>query len=569
MNSNRWYSKDPLKFDPVGRRYSVVVAMLILAARCMAQQPVWQDPPKLVVGIVVDQMRVDHIYRYWDNFGEGGFKRLVNEGSFQRDAHFNYAPTQTGPGHASVYSGTTPAHHGIVANDMFVRDTGAGLYCVQDDRMSGVGGAGSKGQRSPFNLLSTTIADELERRTDRRSKTIGIAMKDRSAILPIGRTGDAAYWFFEGTDGHFATSTWYMKELPQWINDFNAQGLALKYLNTTWDLLLPRERYRQVLPDANPYEEPLAGASEATLPQDLGTLFKASGGNTALLRFLPGSNTLTTDLALAALHGEGMGKDAITDLLAVSFGAPDEIGHQMGLRAVEMEDMYLRLDLELARLLVALDEQVGQGEYTVFLTADHAAGDVPEYLKDLRASAGYVDMQPLINAVDSALSVQFGPGQWVRKRVKEQLFLNDSLMLVRELDPAVVQRAAADILLKDQAIAEALTASDLVRITYPCGIRKMIQQGFMPMRSGDVCFALRPNHAASYPGMVKQGTDHGAPWTYDTHVPVILFGKGVKPGEVLLHTAITDIVPTISAIIGMALPDAATGVVVPAALLAR
>ncbi len=566
MNMNR--SERPT-VDPVGRCCSMAVAMLFVAARGLAQQHTWQDPPKLVVGIVVDQMRADHIYRYWDNFGEGGFKRLINEGSFQRDAHFNYAPTQTGPGHASVYSGTTPAHHGIVANDMFIRNTGAGLYCVQDDRMVGVGGTGYKGKRSPFNLLSTTIADELERRTDRRSKTIGIAMKDRSAILPIGRTGDAAYWFFEGTDGHFATSTWYMKELPQWVNEFNAQALALKYLNTTWDLLLPRERYHQVLPDANPYEEPLPGASTATLPQDLGSLFQASGGNTALIRFLPGSNTLTTELALAALKGEAMGKDEITDLLAVSFGAPDEIGHQMGLRAVEMEDMYLRLDLELTRLLVALDEQVGKGEYTVFLTADHAAGDVPEYLKDLKASAGYVDMQPLIDAVDSTLSAQFGQGRWVRKRVKEQLFLNDSLILERKLDPAVVQRVAADILLKDPAIAEALTASDLVRIAYPSGIRNMIQQGFMPMRSGDVCFVLRPNYTASYPGMVKQGTDHGAPWTYDTHVPVILFGKGVQPGEVLDHTSITDIVPTMSALIGMALPDAATGVVVPGSLLTR
>jgi len=515
------------------------------------------------VGIVVDQMRADYIYRYWDNFSEGGFKRLIAEGSFQRDAHFDYAPTHTGPGHASVYTGTTPAHHGIVANDMFVRNTGAGLYCVQDDRVSGVGGNGYKGQRSPFNLLSTTIADELERRTDRRSKTIGIAMKDRSAILPVGRTGDAAYWFFEGTEGHFATSTWYMQELPQWVKDFNAQGLAVKYLNTTWDLLLPRERYHEVLPDDNPYEEPLMGAASATLPQDLGALFEASGRNTALIRFVPASNTLTTDLALAALKAEAMGQDAVTDLLAVSYGAPDEIGHNTGPRAVEVEDMYLRLDLELARLLKALDAQVGNGEYTVFLTADHAAVDVPEYLKNEQASAGYVDMQALVGLVDSSLSAQFGPGKWVRRRIKEQLFLSDSLIAVRKLDPAVVQRAAADILLKHPDIAEALTARDLVRMTYPTGVRNMIQRGFMPQRSGDVCFALRPSHLASWPGMVKQGTEHGSAWTYDTHVPVILFGKGVKPGEVLRRTSITDIAPTVSALIGMALPDAASGVVVP------
>ncbi|HNR56160.1 MAG TPA: alkaline phosphatase family protein, partial [Flavobacteriales bacterium] len=200
------------------------------ATRAVYKDPTWARPPKLVVGIVVDQMRVDYLYRYWDNFGPGGFKRLVGEGAFLRNVQYDYAPTHTAPGHASIYTGSTPMHHGIVANDMWIRSTGTPLYCVQDDAASGVGGEGSKGQRSPNNLLATTISDELERRTDGRSKTIGVAMKDRSSILPIGRTGDAAYWFFEGTEGHMATSTWYMTELPQWVKDFNARGLPQQYL---------------------------------------------------------------------------------------------------------------------------------------------------------------------------------------------------------------------------------------------------------------------------------------------------------------------------------------------------
>lgn len=540
-------------------RLSVMSALSAMVLVASAQAPTWQHPPKLVVGIVVDQMRTDYLYRYWNNFGEGGFKRLAGQGAFLRDAHFDYAPTQTGPGHASVYTGTTPAHHGIVANDMFVRSTGNILYCVQDDKEVGVGGGGYKGQRSPFNLLSGSIVDELERRFDGRSRTIGIAMKDRSSILPIGRTGDAAYWFFEGTEGHFATSTWYMKELPQWVNDFNAQGLATKYLSGTWDLLLPIERYHQVLPDDNPYEEPLMGAAKATLPVDLKALFEANGRNTALLRYVPGSNTITTDMAIAAMIGESLGKDDVPDLLAISYSAPDELGHSVGPRALEIEDMYLRLDRELARLLTELDAHVGKGRYTVFLTADHAAVDVPEYLKDQRASAGYVDMPELVGAVNRALSARYGEGNWVRKRVKEQLFLNDSLITTRKLDPAVVQRAAADALLQEPAIAEALTASDLVRLTYPTGIRNMIQRGFMPSRSGDVCFVLRPSYSPGWTGMLKKGTDHGAPWNYDTHVPILFYGQGVRPGEVLHRTSITDIAPTISMLLGMTMPDAATG----------
>ncbi|MBX2972011.1 MAG: alkaline phosphatase family protein [Flavobacteriales bacterium] len=537
---------------------------------CMAvsatAQPTWQAPPKLVVGIVVDQMRVDYIYRYWDNFGEGGFRRMVREGAFMRNTHYDYAPTHTAPGHASVYTGTTPMHHGIVANDMFVRGTGGGLYCVQDDAVTGVGAAGYKGQRSPLNLLSGTIADELERSTEGRSKTIGVSMKDRSAILPIGRTGDAAYWFFEGTDGYFATSTWYMSELPQWVKDFNAKGLAKKYLQEPWQLLLPRERYRTPLPDDNPYEEPLTGSSGATLPLDVKAIHEASDHSTVLLRFIPASNTYTTDMALAALDGEALGRDDVTDLLAISYSAPDEVGHAMGPRSLEIEDLYLRLDRELERVLNALDAKVGKGNYTLFLTADHAAVDVPSYLRDQQASAGYVDVQDLVDRVNSALSARFGAGKWVRRRLKEQLFLNDSLITVRGLDPALVQRATADELLKHPLIADAVTAADLARTTYTTGLRRSIQRGFMPLRSGDVCYVMRPSHLAAYSNARQRGTDHGSPWNYDTHVPLLMMGKGIRPGEVVRRVSITDIAPTIAMIVGCALPDAAIGDPIPEAL---
>ncbi len=528
--------------------------------------PTWPTPPKLVVGIVVDQMRVDYIYRFWDNLGDGGFKRMVREGAFMRNTHYDYAPTHTAPGHASVYTGTTPMHHGIVANDMYVRATGGGLYCVQDDAVSGVGGTGHKGQRSPLNLLSGTITDELERRTEGRSKTIGVAMKDRGAILPIGRTGDAAYWFFEGTDGQFATSTWYMKELPDWVKTFNARGLARKYLSEPWDLLLPRDRYHTPLPDDNPYEEPLAGSAKATLPMDVKALYEASGRSTVLLRFIPASNTYTTDMALAALEGEAMGRDQVTDLLAISYSAPDELGHEMGPRSLELEDMYLRLDRELERLMNALDANVGKGQYTLFLTADHAVVDVPAYLRDQKASAGYVEVKTLVDQVEAGLSRRFGAGHWVRKRLKEQLFLNDSLIAARGLDPVVVQRAAADELLKHPQVADAITAADLARDTHASGLRRSIQRGFMPMRSGDVCYVMRPSHLAAYANANQRGTDHGSPWNYDTNVPLLMVGAGVKHVEVVRRVSITDVAPTIAMIVGCALPDAAIGDPIPEVL---
>ena len=296
---------------------------------------------------------------------------MIGDGAFLRDAHYNYMPTVTGPGHASIYTGTTPSHHGIVANDRYDRTTRKTIYCTMDMDANAVGTAPGNAHRSPVQLLSTTLADELERRTERRSKTIGVALKDRSSILPIGRTGDAAYWMY-GTEGNFITSTWYMKQLPQWVIDFNGKKLAEQYLGQTWSLALPVERYHQVLPDDNPYEIPLYRGVRPSLPLNLDSLRKAGAG-LDLISYTPWGNTITTDMALAALKGEQMGTDAITDLLAISYSSTDILGHRMGPRAVEVEDMYIRLDRELKRLLDELDKSVGAGQYTVFLTADHGA----------------------------------------------------------------------------------------------------------------------------------------------------------------------------------------------------
>ncbi|MCC6577712.1 MAG: alkaline phosphatase family protein [Flavobacteriales bacterium] len=532
----------------------------------VVRSPAWASPPKLVVGIVVDQMRADHLLRFWDNFGEGGFKRLVGQGACLRDAHYPYAQTNTGPGHASIYTGTTPSDHGIVANDMYFRARKALVNCVQDDAVTGVGGGGPRSRRSPVNLYASTLADELERRTEGRSRTIGVAMKDRGAILPIGRTGDAAYWFFGQADGAFGTSTWYMDSLPQWMRDFNARGLVQEHLRGTWAPLLPRARYHSALPDDNPYEQPLPGTTTPTLPVDLARAFANSNGDMEVLLRTPGSLAITTALALAAVEGEGLGQDAVPDLLAVSYSATDELGHEMGVRALELEDMYLRLDRELERLLQELDRRVGVGAYTLFLTADHAAVDVPAFLADRRASAGYVDAGALVDSVQARLTERYGPGRWVLRRVKEQLFLNDSLIQARGLEPMKVQRTAADAVRLFPGVAEAHATADLLRGSLPSERAAMVLRGLMPERSGDVCIVLRPGHLLSRGGAPQRGTDHGTPWTYDTHVPLLFFGKGIRPGEVLRRVPITDIAPTIAMLLGTALPDACSGQPVPEVL---
>lgn len=539
----------------------VLVALLSLAGTCvLAQEPSWQHPPKLVVGIVVDQMRTDYIYRYWDNFGDGGFKRLIGDGAFLRDAHYNYMPTVTGPGHASIYTGTTPSHHGIVANDRYDRTTRKTIYCTMDMDANAVGTAPGNAHRSPVQLLSTTLADEIERRTERRSKTIGVALKDRSSILPIGRTGDAAYWMY-GTEGNFITSTWYMKQLPQWVIDFNAKKLAEQYLAQTWSLVLPVERYHQVLPDDNPYEIPLFRGVRPSLPLNLDSLRKAGAG-LDLISYTPWGNTITTDMALAALKGERMGTDAITDLLAISYSSTDILGHRMGPRAVEVEDMYIRLDRELKRLLDELDKSVGSGQYTVFLTADHGAVDVPQYLKDLKGSAGYVDMKQLADSLNN----------WFDSDVDSLAVWEGNVFLLERALPLPEDEARGnkkpnlrwlDGLRHHPGVHRTWTAKDLnFQEGTSDDLNALVRNGFMPQRSGDVLFVMRPGHFELEEWSNGHGTTHGSPWTYDTHVPILFYGAGVQHTEVLRRTHITDIVPTISAIVGMSLTDACTGRVV-------
>lgn len=541
-------------------RFPYSLLFIALPALCGAQDrttsqadPVWTDPPKLVVGIVVDQMRTDFIYRYWDNFGAGGFKRLIGEGAFLRNTHYTYIPTITGPGHASVYTGSVPAFHGIVANDRYDRATRKSIYCVRDTTVIGVGSATA--QSAPSQLLATTLADEIERRTDGRGKTIGVALKDRSSVLPIGRTGDAAYWF---SGNNFATSTWYMKELPRWVSEFNARKLPEKYIDRTWEPLLAIEKYHQVLPDENPYEQPLTSGAKSSFPYDLAQLSKGPVG-IGLIASTPWGNTLTTDMALAALAGEQMGKDDITDLLALSYSSTDILGHKMGPRSLEIEDMYVRLDLELARLLTELDRSVGAGKYTVFLTADHGVVDVPQYLMDLKGSAGYVDVKELIRSMSGEL-----------EGADSVVFIGDGQVFLERLPPVVNGPVTSGKYADRQRLVDALLAHPAVHSAHLMGSLRgvdrledeqyrLLKNGYMVQRCGDLLYTLKPGFFEAEGTYVGKGTTHGSGWNYDTHVPVLLFGQGIVHGEVVRRTAVADIVPTICMIVGCALPDAAVG----------
>lgn len=541
-------------------RYQLSIIACVFALSLFAQTPVKTEStatmpakPKLVVGIVVDQMRYDYIYRYWNKFGNDGFKRLVNEGFFCRNTNFNYVPTYTGPGHASIYTGTTPAVHGIIANDWYDKTTGKSLYCAGDKNSIGVGTTANEGKRSPVNMLTSTITDELRISSNMKSKVIGVALKDRSSILPAGHIANAAYWY-DGSIGGFITSTYYMKELPVWVQEFNKKELAKKYLSQPWNTLLPIEMYTESLPDDNKYEFVAKGESKPVFPHNLPELMKANGGLN-MIRSTPFGNSLTKDFAIDVMKNENLGKSEATDFLAVSFSSPDYIGHAYGPNSVEQEDDYIRLDKDLAELLKFIDEQVGKNNALIFLTADHAAPEVPSYLIDLKIPAGYVAESKILKNLKDHLLKSYGDTLALSFE-NQQVFLNHVAIDNKKLELEKVQNEVATFLLNAEGVAEVLTATTLNNSSFTEGSRYLMQKGFNAKRSGDVLVNYLPGWVD---GFSKTGTTHGSPYSYDTHVPLIFHGWNIQQGSSAEQVYITDVAATLAMMLNIQFPNGCTG----------
>lgn len=509
--------------------------------------------PKLVVGIVVDQMRYDYLTRFWNHYGEGGFKRMVRDGFNCKNHHFNYAPTSTGPGHASVYTGTTPATHGIIGNNWYDKYQDKDVYCASDESRSSVGTDSDAGKMSPHRLLTTTITDQLRLHTQKRGKVIAVALKDRGAVLPGGHMANAAYWFEGGTAGNWISSSFYMDELPQWVKDHNSSDVVEAY-KKSWTTLKPLETYLESGTDANNYEGKFKGEITSTFPHDLPALWEFNGQND-LLKNTPYGNSITVDFALAALEGEALGADAVTDFLTVSFSSTDYVGHFFGVNSKEIQDTYLRLDQDLARLFSALDAKVGLGQYTVFLTADHAAIDVPAYLKDEKIPAGYISFLDLELKFIEFLKYRYGTTDVVKNFSNYQVFLDHKVINNLDIDLKDAQMEIAAELLRYDEVNQVYTAHQMWQNEYTSGIAYKLQNGYNQKRSGDVLIVPRPGFV-SYK---HTGSTHGSPMIYDTHVPLLLFGKGIKKGSTVNRTEIPDIAPTVAALLGVAFPNGTTG----------
>ena len=510
-----------------------------------------ESAPKLVVGIVVDQMRYDYLTRFESKFGDGGFMRLINDGFNCKNHHFNYVPTYTGPGHASIFTGTSPMNHGIISNDWYDKFTDKSVYCASDDSVTAVGVTTEKEKMSPRRMKTTTVADQLKLHTQNRSKVIGISLKDRGAILPAGHSANAAYWFRGKKDGKFVTSTYYSNKLPKWVNEFNSNTSS--YLKI-WDTILPISEYSESGSDNTNFEEPFKGKELTVFPYNLKELAKENDGYD-ILKATPFGNEMTTDFAIAAIKNEALGVDNITDFLTVSYSSTDYVGHQFGVNSVEVEDTYIRLDKDLEKLFQYLNKQVGDGEYTVFLTADHGAVNVPNYLKSQGIPAGYFDNKKFAKSVEKSLIEKFKFSGLVKNISNNQIFLDRDVIKGYSLDLITIQEYLAQEIVLYTHIDKAYSAKTLATTQFVTGVGVLVQNGFHQKHSGDVVFVLEPA-VISYS---EKGSTHGSSFTYDTHVPLLFYGAGINKGASLIKTEVIDIAPTISALLGISFPNGCTG----------
>ena len=513
--------------------------------------------PKLVIGIVIDQMRYDYLTRFADRYGEGGFNRILKNGFSLENAHYNFIPTYTAVGHASIYAGTSPSNHGVISNNWYDKVLKKSIYCVDDANYKTVGNDGLVGQKSPHRLYTTTVADQLQLAQNMQGKTIGIAIKDRSAILAVGHTASAAYWYDAGNKNQWITSSFYMEELPDWVKEFNGNNKADDYLNQTWETLYDIKTYTQSRADDNVYENNLNGQVKPVFPKDLKKLRKQND-NFSLIKTIPAGNTYTVDFAKAVIKGEQLGKSEFTDFLAVSFSSTDYIGHKYGVASVETEDTYLRLDKDLAHFFNFLDTEVGKENYTLFLTADHAALHVPSYLQSLKIPAHYISTKKLKKFLSDITQKYFNSKELIENVSNYQIFLDQEKIEALGFNKNTVAQRLADEVLSFDKIYKAVTARTLQTTNFTEGIMHALQQGYNPKFSGDVLMIPYPA-TLNYS---RKGTSHGSGYSYDTHVPVIFYGNGIKKGVSKKIYKIIDIAPTISNLLKIEAPNGTSGKII-------
>jgi predicted AlkP superfamily pyrophosphatase or phosphodiesterase len=539
------------------KRVLIFLYLLVffVIANAQIKPPVIQRP-KLVVGIVIDQMRWDYLYRFNSLFAvNGGFKRMMGEGFTSNNTLIPYAPTVTACGHTCVYTGSVPAIHGITGNAWWDNQLMRTVYCSEDKTVTTVGSSTDAGLMSPKNMLTTTICDELRLATNFKSKVIGIAIKDRGSILPAGHSANAAYWYDSKT-GDFITSSYYMSELPAWVNQFNKRKIVDSFYQIGWNTILSKSIYTDyATDDIKAYEATPFGKEMNAFPYDLS---KYKGKDYGKVATTPFGNSLTVEMAKAAVISEKLGKGEVTDFLAVSFSSPDYIGHSFGPNSWEMVDDYVRLDAELGKLLSFLDATVGKNQYTVFLTADHAVAHVPGFMKEHKLPGGLFDDNTTRKELNDQIKEKFGVNFAIESFFNYQVTLNHNKIDSAKADIDAIKNLIITGLLKKEAVANAVETSKIMSSTLNKTQREMFANGYFPNRCGDIQIILKPGYIEGG----STGTTHGLWAPYDAHIPLLFYGWGIKKGNTNKENYMTDIAPTIAALLNIQMPSGSVGKVI-------
>ena len=535
-------------------KFSLIAYCLVLISGSATAQIA---RPKLVIGLVIDQMRWDYLYRYIDLYGANGFKRLLKEGFSCENTMVPYIPTVTGAGHTCIYTGSVPAIHGVVANDWVDRETGVLMYCAKDTTVLPVGSNSlMEGQMSPRNMLTNTIGDELRLATNFRSKVIGIALKDRGGILPAGHSANAAYWFDDKT-GVWITSTYYTNELPAWVKHYNSLRKPDSLMRKDWNLLLDRSKYIQSTTDDKIYEKILESDSSRVFPHKYQSVIGSKNYNT--FRASPYGNTYTLDFAKEIIRNEKLGQGPETDMLCVSVSSTDYIGHRFGPNSLEIEDTYLRLDNDIAAFLTYLDKTIGKNNYLLFLSADHGAPQAGEFLKANRYfTAGTLNSSKVANNMNRLCAAKFGDSMLVKKIYDYQVYLNNKRIDSLRLNRAAIKKVLIGYLKSIPEVWNAYDEEDLSSTILPAVVKEKLSNSYYFRRSGDIQYFYKPQ----YTDYTADGIEHGAWYPYDSHIPLVWFGWNVKPGKTNREIYMTDIAPTVTAMLHVQMPSGCVGHVI-------
>jgi arylsulfatase A-like enzyme len=568
MRRNAFTVRLTLRPAVAGR--ALVSLALVGPLPLIAQAP--DAPPRLVLQITVDQLRGDLPFRYYDRFGEGGFRYLIEQGTIYRDAHHAHANTETIVGHATLATGAHPSAHGMIGNLWFDRESGHTTYNLEDPRyrMVSLGAdvdveteidptqraARSEG-RSPAAIMVSTFSDELAISTAGRAKIFGVSIKDRGAVSMAGHAGKA-FWFSKPT-GEFVSSTYYYDAYPEWVNEWNAKRLPFAYGDTQWSLTHDRSTYLFGDADDQPWETDLAGFGR-TFPHDFGP----GDGRyfTTLLTTSSAGDALTLDFAKAVLAEEELGQDEVPDYLSISFSSTDYVGHLFGPSSLESEENLLHLDGLLADLFAYVDERVGLERTVIVLSADHGGPEVPGHLAELGIPAGHVqpndwDREPAM----AALKERFGVGEeLIAAYDHPYVYLNNTVLADRGLNPAEVERAIAEELVKFPGVALAVSSSALREGSVPeTPLTRAVMNNFSPTRSGNVFVIFEPQWFPNDFDGLTVAVTHGSPWRYDTFVPVMFAGANVPARTVHRRVHTIDVAPTLAQYVGTGVPSGAAG----------